>query len=353
MRFSGKLGYVLVMAAAVVAASLALSDVDSTVEPVADTTIEPAIGATVELTPTVYAYLPIVARDPTPTPTPVEAFSFAVTADMRYFSGPDYHSVQYFRGAGEALATAGGGAFMLTPGDMDPPQDVLWTIRSTLGTSYPWYPVVGNHDLPNRGHEPEPGANMAWLKAYDYGAVNAGPTGCPTTTYSFDYGNAHFVALNEYSDSSGADVRNGDVSDHLYRWLENDLSQTTQTHIFVLGHEPAYPQPDADNGRVRHVGDSLDQYPARRDRFWQLLVDRGVVAYICGHTHNYSAVQIDGIWQLDAGHARGLGDTGARSTFILIEIEGETVRYQTYRDDAQGGPYSLAHSGTLRWGTAP
>jgi hypothetical protein len=275
-------------------------------------------------------------------------FTFAVTADMRSYSGPGYDSSQYFRGACEAIASRGKGAFMISPGDMDPTSDVRWTITSTLGTTYTWYPVVGNHELPGAGQESYSGSNMDWLRSYDYGAVNPGPSGCPETTYSFDHQNAHFVMLNEYCDSGGDTATSGDVPDHLYNWLVDDLSATGKTHIFVFGHEPAYPQPDADNGRVRHLGDSLDQYPANRDRFWNLLRDERVVAYVCGHTHNYSAVEIDGVWHLDAGHARGKGDTGARSTFIMINVDANGVTFKTYRDDADGGPYVLAHTGTLR-----
>ncbi len=94
--------------------------------------------------------------------------------------------------------------------------------------------------------------------------------------------------------------------------------------------------------------DSLNQHPTNRDRFWNLLRDKHVVAYVCGHTHNYSAVQVDGVWQLDAGHARGLGDTGARSTFILVHVDYGFVTFETYRDDASGGPYTLSDSGVLK-----
>jgi len=274
--------------------------------------------------------------------------TFVVTSDMRKYSGPGYDSSQYFRGACEAIASRGQGAFMVSPGDIDPTTDVHWTITSTLGAAYTWYPGVGNHQLPGGGYESYYGANMDWLRSYDYGVVNPGPSGCPETTYSFDYANAHFVMLNEYCDTGGDAVRDGDVPNHLYDWLVADLSATDQTHTFVFGHEPAYPQPDADNGRVRHLGDSLDKYPTNRDRFWNLLRDEAVVAYICGHTQNYSVVEIDGVWQLDAGHARGRGDAGARSTFILINVDANGVTFKTYRDDANGGAYVLAHTGTLR-----
>jgi hypothetical protein len=270
-------------------------------------------------------------------------FAFAVTADMRKYSGPSYHTTQYFRGATEAIADLGSSAFMVSPGDIDPTTDVMWTITQTLGITYTWYPVVGNHELPGQGSEPYTGANMDWLRNYDYGTVNPGPPGCPETTYSFDHGNSHFVMLNEYCDTGGDTVTQGDIPDHLYTWLVTDLSSTDRTHIFVFGHEPAYPQPDADNGRTRHVGDSLDQYPTNRDRFWSLLQSEGVVAYICGHTHNYSTIEIGGVWQLDVGHARGIGDPDARSTFALVCVNGSNVIFEVYRDDASGGPYTQTH----------
>ena len=276
------------------------------------------------------------------------SFVFAVTADMRAYAGPGLRDTsEYFRGAVEAIAALGESAFMVSPGDIDPPDNVFWTITRTLGVTYTWYPVVGNHELPGYGSEPSYGYNLDWLRAYDYGTVNPGPTGCPTTTFSFDVKNAHLVMLNEYCDSDGANATWGDVPDHLYDWLVDDLSSTNKAHVFVFGHEPAYPQPDADNGRERHMDDSLNHYAATRDRFWDLLRDTEVTAYICGHTHNYSALKIDGVWQLDAGHARGIADTGAPSTFLMIHVEGDGVMLKTYRDDAAGGDDAKMHTEIL------
>ncbi len=277
-------------------------------------------------------------------------FTFAITADMRGYSGPgSYDTAQFFRGANEAIASLGSGAFMISPGDIDPPAGVQWTIKQYLGENYLWYPVVGNH-------EAETSEDMEWLRTYDYdpnggtppNVVNVGPAACEETTYSFDYGNSHFVILNEYCDGTSDTGTDGDVVGALYDWLVADLNATDKAHVFVFGHEPAYPQPDADNGRERHMLDSLNQHPGNRDRFWNLLREKEVAAYICGHTHNYSAVDIDGVWQLDAGHARGMGDTGARSTFILVHVDFGLVSFETYRDDANGGPYTLTDTSVLK-----
>ncbi len=277
-----------------------------------------------------------------------DSFTFAVAADMRDFAGSGkYDTLQYFKGAAQAIKDTGGAAFLISPGDLDPPASVRWTVDEVLGSGYRWLPVVGNHELPGAGSEASSGANMAYLRAYDYGAVHPGPAGCPTTTFSFDYANAHFAVLNEYCDAGGDTHADGDVSDLLYTWLSADLAATHQAHIFVVGHEPAYPQPDEDTGRLRHLGDSLDKHPANRDRFWGLLQAYQVTAYLCGHTHDYSAVQIDRVWQIDSGHARGLGDTGAPSTFVLVQVKGPEVIFLTYRDDMHGGAYTRRYSGTL------
>ncbi len=248
---------------------------------------------------------------------------------------------------------------MISPGDIDPPADSLWTIQNVLGIDYQWYPVEGNHELPGKGYEISIGSNLEWLRTYDYdnndvGAlpdvVNQGPSGCPETTFSFDYENVHFVVLNEYCDINGDSATNGDIPNHLFDWLLSDLVHTQKQHIFVFGHEPAFPQPDADNGRKRHLTDSLNAHLVNRDRFWSLLKETGVVAYFCGHTHNFSTVNIDGVWQIDSGHARGQADLGAPSTFIKVYVNGGKIEYSAHRD-IHDGMYDyddIIHRGTLR-----
>jgi hypothetical protein len=271
-------------------------------------------------------------------------YFFTVTADMREFTGdnPDY-----FRGACEAIREVGAGAFMISPGDIDPPWQTLETIQKYIAPDHIWYTVIGNH-------ESETPADMAWLREYNQGVIlqaenlRHGPQFCEETTYSFDFQHAHFVVLNQYYDGLSDTGTDGDVVDGLYDWLREDLTNNRLGIVFILGHEPAYPQPDSWNGRMRHGYDSLNAHPANRDRFWNLLAEFKVTAYICGHTHNYSAVNIGGVWQIDVGHARGTGDPGAPSTFVRIDLDGVGgVSFTTYRLDHLTGQYRIFESMSL------
>ncbi|RKX35179.1 MAG: hypothetical protein DRP64_19510 [Verrucomicrobia bacterium] len=268
-------------------------------------------------------------------------FSFIATADMRNFAGSEHQSSEYFFGTCEAIKAIGKGAFMVSPGDIDPPQQVLETIKKVLGEDYPWYPVVGNH-------ESETPEDMAWLRNRGMqdipNLVRRGPENGEETTYSFDFKNAHFVVLNEYYDGESDTGSNGDITDPLHLWLTQDLEENTKPLVFVFGHEPILSIPDYHNGRHRHQGDCLNAHPENSHRFQQLLRKHKVTAYICGHTHNFSHANINGLWQLDAGHSRGIGDTGAPSTFLKFLVGKRTCWVDVYRDDANGGPYSLVQT---------
>jgi hypothetical protein len=262
---------------------------------------------------------------------------------MREFVG-----ASEFRGAVEAMRAAGTCAFMVSPGDIDPPGPVYDVVRSVLGSSCPWYPVIGNH-------EAETPEDVAWLQAFNAGGtsvprvVNPGPAGCTETSYSFDWGPAHFVVIDEYYRDAGPIGTTGDLSAAVLAWLDADLAATAQPLKVVFGHEPGWPQPDADPPhRLRHLGESLDRTPANRDAFWNVLVTRGVRAYVCGHTHDYSIIMMNGVWQVDVGHARGTADTGAPSTFLRMMVDpAGALTYETWRINQGSGLYSVTDWGSL------
>jgi hypothetical protein len=270
-----------------------------------------------------------------------QEFSFALTADVREFTGPKHPGPHYFEGACAALRDLGPGDFMISAGDIDPPAAIRATLDRFFGSNYVWYPVVGNHEA----QTPD---DMTWLRAWGGqpipGLVRRGPAGSETTTYSFDHGPAHFVVLNQYYDGQSDIGSRGDVVDPLYQWLQADLEANRKPVVFVVGHEPLVPTRDMDNGRLRHKGDSLDAYPANARRFLDLMRQHRVTAYLTAHSHNTSVTNLGGVWQIDAGHARGLGDKGARSSFLKLRVHPSGCRVDIYRDDGKGGAYELTRS---------
>jgi 3',5'-cyclic AMP phosphodiesterase CpdA len=267
---------------------------------------------------------------------------FIVAADMRNFAHPD-KGTTHFSGACETIKEVGPGSFMISPGDLDvyPPSAVRDLIDDTIGKDYPWYAVLGNHD-------PESPSTMDYLRKYGMtvpNVVNRGPEGSEETTYSFDWGDSHFVVLNQYFDGESDWGLKGEIVPELFDWLKADLAATTKDRIFVFGHEPIVAMPDMDNGRIRHQGDSLDEDEENAFAFHQLLLEYDVDAYFCGHTHNTSYAKVNGLWQLDPGHARGIEEASyADQMYEAIDMaikegrvngigEGSAIR-QLYRDDA-------------------
>jgi hypothetical protein len=225
--------------------------------------------------------------------------------------------------------SGGPGAFLVVPGDLDPAEKTGRVIAKVFGEKFPWYPVVGNHDVRSQ-------PDLAWIRGRFPslpGVERRGPAPCPDTTYSFDRGDAHFVVLNVYCDSVGEASTGGDISSELYRWLAVDLADNRRPWVFVFGHEPAFPQPDATWGTRRHVGDSLDMYPTRRDAFWGLLALRRVTAYVHGHDHQYSRLLRSGVWQIDAGIAQG---AGKYDTFLRVTVDAERVTFASWRSLGEG-----------------
>jgi hypothetical protein len=264
--------------------------------------------------------------------------AFVVVSDMRHYLG-----TTEFRSTARAIAAAGPGGFIVSPGDLDPPADVYAMIRDEIGSDVPWYPGVGNH-------EAETPSDMAWLRTYNAGGdslpgiVDPGPPGSVETCYSFDRENVHIVMINPYFDGASDVGTDGDVVPALLAWLDTDLASTMQPVVIVFGHEPAFPQPDTEEPHtLNHEGDSLDKYPARRDAFWQLLVDHGVDAYVCGHTHGYSRICVDGVWQIDGAHGAGTASPGARSTFLRFMVTGSgEVGYEVWRNVSGCLGYEIA-----------
>lgn len=263
-------------------------------------------------------------------------FRFQLTADMRGFHENFRSVLQYINTNGLT------GEFHITAGDFDntAPEN-RQVIDDELGADYLWYPIIGNH-------EEETTEDMTWLRdEYDYGndgreplansTNNDGPEGVEQTIYSFDYENVHFVALNQYWDGISDVGTDGDIIPEQLAWLDANLAATDKPFKIVIAHEPAYPL-------NRHVGDSFDKYPDNRDAFWEVLVNRGVQLFLCGHTHVYSVYEKDGVWQIDAGNA-GNDTTSDGLTFVDFLVDSDYIEITTYNNST--GDFEIIDSITL------
>jgi hypothetical protein len=158
-----------------------------------------------------------------------------------------------------------------------------------LMASVTFYPVLGNHDI---------GANLAYapdaLAAYHvFSPPRGGPGEGPWTTplgkdkfviarfraltqhnypnldaYSFDYGPAHFVVLNN---NRGLEI----TAPEFLAWLRKDLKNSAATWKFVCFHVPGFHS-------------SRAHYPEQQARRLQPLFEEcGVDMTFAGHVHNY------------------------------------------------------------------
>ena len=234
------------------------------------------------------------------------------------------------------MKAVGPGDFMLGPGDLDPPDAVRAVIDQYLGTNYLWYPVAGNHEL-------EQTNSLNWLRSWARAGIphliRRGPVGAEFSTYSFDFANSHFVALNLYYDGKSDSVKKTGISEKMMKWLEEDLTATRQPLVWVFGHKPIKSFPDMDTKRLRHADESVSTNAVQLARFMSLLKKNRVRAYLCGHTHGASIEKIDGLWQADSGHCRGAGDQGAPSTFLKFLVSGTQASVEVYRGDPTGQTY--------------
>lgn len=291
--------------------------------------------------------LPVVLRAADPAPSLV----FFTAGDMRSFTeNTKNDGRRFFDGACEAMARVGPGAFLISPGDFDPPAANRAIIDRYLGKNFLWYVVVGNHEVENA-------AVMPWVREWLAGdiphVVRRGLPGTQLTIYSWDFGNSHFVAIDTYpwakagvpgslDAAKKGDKGKVDLTDATFKWIEDDLAATKQPFVWVTGHQPIESIPDMDGSRVRHGGESVSSDHERAARFTDLLKKYHVRAYICGHTHDTSVVKLkSGVWQCDSGHARGGGDQGSASTFLKFRVTGDDAFVDIYRADPSGANYAV------------
>jgi len=182
--------------------------------------------------------------------------------------------------------------------------------------SIPMYTGMGNHEQlleawTDRLQVDKPGEASAEAR---FAAAFVHPTNGPPpeeerappydeTVYSFDIEDVHVVMLNTnywwtshpgHERLEGRGNREGFLMDGQLAWLDRDLAAARDRgarHLVVTGHEPAFPV-------GAHLDDAMWWYAElpevnqMRERFWRLLAEHDVLAYVSGDEHNYSRAWI-------------------------------------------------------------
>lgn len=253
--------------------------------------------------------------------SPSYAWKFASIADSRSNTGVNTGELQkivnLINNEGVDLVLFEGDACYGSSSDdstVSSQMDTWLTVMNTL--KVPWYYCPGNHEIKTSTCQ----ENV--LRAKVNQPLN-GPSTDLEMVYSFDHQNAHFVFLN--SNHYG-------LKHHVQRdWLAADLAKTTQPHIFVMVHEPAYPVGP-------HIGDSLDKYPSERDDYWNKMTMGHVSMVFNGHEHLYSRSKHGSIYQVINGtcgappHASDVTGAQLVYNYVIVSISNYTVTCTTKND---------------------
>ena len=182
--------------------------------------------------------------------------------------------------------------------------------------SVPVYTGMGNHEalcdswtdrvqIDKSGDESAE-AHFASLVVNPSGAPGPEAEGAPSydeTVYRWVIGDVHFVMLNTnywwtshpgHERLDGRGNREGFLMDGQLDWLQTQLAQAREegaAHIVVMGHEPAFPAGGHAEDGMWWNGE-IDEVNRMRERFWSLLSEHQVLAYVTGDEHNYSRALI-------------------------------------------------------------
>lgn len=186
------------------------------------------------------------------------------TKPFRFLIFGDSQSVNYDTWAGtlhQAYQAHPSAAFFINMGD-------LIDCGADYGQWYDWFnaaagvidhipcmPLVGNHEtyaVPNGFSRPS-------LFTIQFKVPQNGPEGLRGQTYSFDYGNVHFVML----DTQRGEERSfaPDMLERQAAWLAADLANVTQKWTLIFLHRPLYNHRGSANAVVKEAFlPIIDQY---------------------------------------------------------------------------------------------
>jgi 3',5'-cyclic AMP phosphodiesterase CpdA len=182
----------------------------------------------------------------------------------------------------------------------------FWELSKNVAV--PYFLTVGNHDA----HVEVTGSEETFKAQVDLPGKEI--------YYSFVAGNTLFVVLDSYI--KGEDKK---ITGEQFTWLEQVLADSKQHNKFVFVHHPLYPEA----GKGKHHGNSLDRYPAERDRLQALFVKQKVTMVFLGHEHLYLRKTVNGIPHIIAGGGGAplyaKDEDGGFHHYVLVTVDSDKV----------------------------
>lgn len=198
-------------------------------------------------------------------------------------------------------------AFTLHTGDLNEfpfkkSWDKFFDVAAPLLEEAPMYPVYGNHEM-----------SGSILDEF-FELPNGG------SWYSFDFGKAHFIALDTTKLYPGDTVQT--------EWLRNDLEKNfDKSWKIVFFHHPPFSPFEKDSNTLV------------REKFLPLFEEFGVHLVLSGHSHVYNRYQVKGIDYIITGGGGGNLLTGGNNDFnapfhyLSIKVSKEKLLVTAIRLD--------------------
>ncbi|MCP3943088.1 MAG: hypothetical protein GY710_16585 [Desulfobacteraceae bacterium] len=141
-----------------------------------------------------------------------------------------------------------------------------------------------------------------------------------TLYYSINVKNCHFIILCSELENEPSQITGKQLT-----WLKQDLKQAEGKHIFVLIHRPLYP-------KIKHLKDSLNKYPEKRNKLAGILKQYNVDMIFVGHVHIYNFSVVNGLSQIITGGSGapliGSLNDGAFNHFFHVIVNGDNIDYR-------------------------
>jgi hypothetical protein len=232
-----------------------------------------------------------------------KALKFIVYGDSR--SHPDIHN----KIVGSIISTyttePGYQTFVLAVGDMATfgAEESNWdselfgpaniNLRQMM-RNLPFLSCIGNHEMYKNDYKGVDTNVSLFKKYFPYPFVGG-------TYWSFDYGPAHFVIVDQYS-------QDFDIKE--LAWIKKDLASSKKKWKFVCFHQPGWSV----------VPDELHPNNEDVQEFIQpLLVKYNVTAVFAGHIHAYARAAVNGVHHITTGGGGApLYDVNSNSPNVIV-----------------------------------